>query len=381
VITGLVVSLFFGARGLYYRMSELAFRRGYKHQKCGLAIHSEDPRYEITFLPVIRALSADGVELTYFTMYERDQSFEPLPQGVSHHVIAPGLVGYAYLNHLQAQLLLTTTPQLDVMMFRRSKTVKHYAHIQHALGESRYVRPYAYDYFDTILCCGPIFKANLRKMEAIRASSPKQLLETGVPHYDEWLESAREDRLPNTRPLILIAPSWGPLSLFECFGTDFVKSIAKEYDVVVRPHPQIRVSNPTLYDEIINIEGVTVNTDRTPQAVLKQADLLISDISGIMHEFAFIYEKPVIIVDRVMQQGGLEGELLGGDSDLKERCRDIIVPIAPEEIHSIATHIESTFKKFSKDRARELRQELVYNFGYAGRAAADQVQELLRCLS
>jgi hypothetical protein len=381
VITGIVVSLFFAARGLYYRLSELAFRRGHKHQKCTLAIHSEDPRYEITFLPVVRALCEDGVELSLFTMYERDGTFEVLPKGVTHHVIPPGLVGYTYLNHLEAQLLITTTPQLDVMMFRRSKAVKHYAHIQHALGESRYVRPYAYDYFDTILCCGPIFKANLRKMEAIRGSQAKQLLETGVPHYDDMLESALRPTAPHSRPLVLIAPSWGPLSLFECFGTNFVKSIAEQYDVVVRPHPQMRVSNASLYDEITNLEGVRVNTDRTPLAVLEEADILVSDISGIMHEFAFIYEKPVIIIDRKMHQGGLEGELLGGDSDLKERCRDIIIPIPPDEIDSIATHVESALKNFSKQRARELREELVYNFGNAGKVAAAQVKDLLQCLS
>ena len=98
VITALVVSIYFAIRGLYYHLTEVAFRSRHKYQKCHIALHSEDPRYEITFLPVIRALAEKGTELTYFTMYERDDSFEALPALVNHRRIAPGMLGYAYLN-------------------------------------------------------------------------------------------------------------------------------------------------------------------------------------------------------------------------------------------------------------------------------------------
>src|SRR5690348_2378894 len=174
VVTGIVVSVYFAVRGLYYRLVEFAFRIRHQDQRCRVAVHGEDPRYESTFLPLLRELSALGVECTYFTMYERDSSYEPLPAGVAHRAIAPGMVGYAYLNNIEAVLLVTTTPQLDVMTFRRSRRVRHYAMIQHALGESRYVRPYAYDYFDSVLCCGRLLKANIRRMEQVRNSPPKQ---------------------------------------------------------------------------------------------------------------------------------------------------------------------------------------------------------------
>ena len=191
VITGIVVAVYFGVRGIYYRAIDYVFCIRYRDQRCDVAIHCEDPRYEITFLPVIRALCARGIEPTLFTMYERDASFEPLPTGVMQRAVPPGMVGYAYLNNIEATLLLTTTPQLDVMTFRRSRRVKHYALLPHALGESRYVRPFAYDYFDSVLCCGPILKTNIRRMEALREQPPKELLETGIPHYEELLKAAR----------------------------------------------------------------------------------------------------------------------------------------------------------------------------------------------
>ena len=377
VISGIIVSIYFGIRGLYYRAIDLLFRIRHRDQRCDLAIHCEDPRYEITFLPVIRKLVERGVEPTFFTMYERDESFEPLPKGVVHRAIAPGMIGYAYLNNIEATLLVTTTPQLDVMTFRRSRRVRHYAIIQHALGESRYVRPYAYDYFDTVLCCGEILKTNIRRMEAIRNSRPKQLLETGIPHYEELLRRCREAPPPCGDPVVLVAPSWGPLSMFEAFGTDFVAAIAAKYRVIVRPHPQMKVSQPELYAKILSLQGVTVDTSRTPSDAMSKAHILLSDISGIAHEFAFIYERPVVIIDRKMATGGLEGELLGGDSEVKERCREFIVPVPPSEMPNITTHLAQALANHSVERIAAVRSQLIYNFGNASEVAANQLIEIL----
>lgn len=376
VVTGLVVSVYFAVRGIYYRAIDWFFRMRRRDQRCEIAIHCEDPRYEITFLPIVRALDAQDIEVAFFTMYPRDTSFEALPKRTVHRAIPEGMMGYAYLNNIQATLLVTTTPQLDVMTFRRSRHVRHYAIVQHALGESRFVRPYAYDHFDSVLCCGPIVKANIRRLESIRQSRPKNLLETGIPHYDEMTKAVRQAPPLEGEPVVLIAPSWGPLSMFEAFGTGFVKTIAKRFRVIVRPHPQMRVSQPELYSEILELDGVEVSTDRTPISVLSRANILLSDISGIAHEFAFIYERPVVIIDRQMKIGGLEGELLGGDSELKQQCHDFIVPVQPTEIDHIADHLERVLRSHSVETLEKVRSQLVYNFGQAGNVAARQLAEL-----
>lgn len=378
VISGVVVSIYFGVRGLYYRVVEGIFRVRHKDQRCELAIHCEDPRYEITFLPVLKALAEKGVGPTFFTMYPRDASFEPLPEKVTHRAIEPGMVGYAYLNNIEADLLVTTTPQLDVMTFRRSKRVKHYAILQHALGESRYVRPYAYDYYDSVLCCGEVVKANIRKIEAIRGLPAKELYDTGIPHYEELLK--RRDAAPalEGEPVVLVAPSWGPFSMFESFGVDFVAAIARHYRVIVRPHPQMKISQPELYAKVLASSGVTVDTRRTPADAMSRAHILLSDISGITHEFAFIYERPVVIVDQKRIAGGLEGDLLGGDSELKERCREFIVPVSPEEMPNIVAHIGRALENHSVARLAEVRSQLIYNFGHASQVAAEQLTNILR---
>jgi hypothetical protein len=239
------------------------------------------------------------------------------------------------------------------------------------------VRPFAYDYFDTVLCCGEILKKNIRRMEELRGSRPKQLLETGLPHYEVMLELARQAPPLSGDTVVLVAPSWGPMSMFEAFGTDFVAAIARRFKVLVRPHPQMKLSQPELYARILALDGVEVDTGRSPSAAMARAHIVLSDISGISHEFAFIHERPVVVIDRQLQLGGLEGELLGGDSEVKQRCAEFIVPVPPEEMPQIVQHLERVLAGHSAERLRQVRNELVYNFGDASRVAAAQVLDIL----
>jgi hypothetical protein len=380
VVTGLVISLYFVIRGFYYRIVEFLFRFRFKSQKSKLAIHSEHPRYEITFLPVIRALADRNIELTYFTMYERGDSFEPLAPQVTHQSIPPGLVGYSYLNHLETKMLVTTTPQLDVMTFRRSRKVKHYCHIPHALGESRFVRPYAYDFFDSVFCCGPILKQNIRKIESIRKLPAKDLFDTGIPHWDELLKQTSDTKIAHAPKTVLIAPSWGAQSLFQVFGTGFVHTIAKRYNVIVRPHPQMKLSQHELYEEILSIEDAVIDMNPTPIDSMTRADILVSDISGIVDEFVFIHEKPAIVVAHDVGLGGFEGHLLGDTVSLRERRSEFVVVVPPSDMDQLCDKIETVLLQSLPDRITQARDELVYNFGKAGAVAAAQIEEILSCL-
>ncbi|MBD9369456.1 CDP-glycerol glycerophosphotransferase family protein [Xanthomonas sp. XNM01] len=376
VVTGLVVSVYFALRGAYYRAIELLFSLRRRDQACGIAVHSEDPRYETTFLPVLRRLAGRGVEVTYFTMYPRGDAFEPLPAGIAHREIAPGLVGYAHLNHIEAVVMATTTPQLDVMTFRRSRRVRHYAMVQHALGECRYVRPFAYDYYDSVLCCGPVLRENIRRMEALRGLPPKELREAGVPHYEVLLENAQATSDGTGRPVVLVAPSWGPLGMFAALGTQFIQALAQRYHVIVRPHPQMGISQPDLHAQVLALADVEIDTALVPSAAMARADLLLSDISGIVYEFAFIHRRPVIVVDRRMELGGLEGELLGGDSELRQACADFIVSIDPAAIGDVASLVERTLSSVTPGRIADVRDALVYRFADGGAAVAAHLLEI-----
>ena len=376
VVTGIVVSAYFAMRSLYYRIIELFFRIRFKYNHCSIAVHSEDPRYEISFMPILEELVKHGVDVTYFTMYERNASFDTLPPGVLHVPIPAGMVGYAYLNNLRATVLATTTIQLDVMIFKRSKNVKHYVAVSHALGESRYVRPFAYDYFDSVFCCGPILKNNIRKMEKIRGLPSKRLFETGIPHYQSLITYAEHAQKPGKKCTVLISPSWGPLSMFETIGTDFIKNIADHFNVIIRPHPQMKISQPELYQQILLLDNVVVDTARTPSESMSKSHIMLSDISSIVYEFAFIYQRPALIIDQEQYDGGLEAEVLGNGPTLKESSQSFIIPFPPVEIDGIADKIKDTLFSYSAQGIAIKRDELLYNFDRGATTAALQLIEL-----
>ena len=377
VIIGLVASAFYFFKGIFYKLIDLFSTRSFKREECHIAIHSEGRQYELVFLPILRELSKLGLDYTYITMYERDDGFDPLPEDAKHISIAPGIIGYSFLNKLRANLLVTTTPQLNVMTFKRSKKVKHYTMVQHALGEAMYMHPFPYDYYDSVMCCGPLLKKNIRYLETMRGQSPKILFEAGLAHYDELLARKKSVEKIHDRKTILVAPSWGELSIFQKFGTDFVETLSQKFEVIVRPHPQMRVSQTELFEKIKSLQGVEVDLNKTFEDSMARADLLISDFSGIIHEFAFIYEKPVIVAEYEKDLGSFEGHHFGHASEIAEKCGDFIVGVKIEDFHRLDERIDEILGRFSVETVRRIREELIYNYAKASQTIASHIAEIV----
>ena len=166
--------------------------------------------------------------------------------------------------------------------------------------------------------------------------------------------------------------------MFEAFDTGFIEAIAQRYRVIVRPHPQMRVSQAGALRA--NCRAArrggrhrrgrrrTRCRGRTSCSVTSRASRTSSPSST---------NVPVLIIDRQLAVGGLEGELLGGDSELKDRCRDFIVPIPPGEMPNIVDHISHTLANHVASRIADVRDALVYNFGTASDVAADQLAGIL----
>jgi hypothetical protein len=66
------------------------------------------------------------------TSDEQDPGLLYSSELVSTRYIGVGTRAYAYLAVLEADVCAMTTPGLDVLQIKRSKGVKHYAHLIHA---------------------------------------------------------------------------------------------------------------------------------------------------------------------------------------------------------------------------------------------------------
>ena len=83
------------------------------------------------------------------------------------------------------------------------------------------------------------------------------------------------------------------------YGITLIQALVDTgFDIVVRPHPQSMTSERAMMDELMAAypegSGVEWNFDRDNYDVLRRSDVMISDMSGVIHDFALVFDKPVI---------------------------------------------------------------------------------------
>ena len=263
-------------------------------------IFSDDKRYWPVFEPVCRELNACGFHVVYYTSSEDDPALQNVYPNVKASYIGKGNKCFAKLNFLKATMLMSTTPGLDVYQWKRSRDVQYYVHLPHAASDLSMYRMFGIDYYDAILTSGMYQEEQVREMEALRELPPKEIVMVGVPYMDEMLKRLQTiPKRKNDRLTVLLAPSWGKSSILQKYGKEFInKLINTGYRIIIRPHPQSFVSEKQLMDKLMdefpNSEKLKWNRDVDNFAVLNEADILISDFSGVMFDFAMVFDKPII---------------------------------------------------------------------------------------
>lgn len=272
-------------------------------QKIPLAIFSDHKRYWSIFEPICWELNARGVDVVYITCSPDDPALAcPYPH-VKAQCFGTDNKTFSHLNFLNATILLSTTPGLDVYQWKRSKDVQWYVHIPHAASEVVLYRMFGLDYYDAVLLSGQYQAEGLRQLEQLRGLPPKELVLVGIPYMDEMAKRLQEaEPLPPHPTTILLAPSWGESALFGVYGGRIIGLLLETgYHVIVRPHPQSFDSEKELLEKLMKeypaSEQLEWNRDMDNFQVLRRSDLLISDFSGVIFDFALVHNKPVIYTD------------------------------------------------------------------------------------
>lgn len=272
-------------------------------ERIPFVIFSDDKRYWSVFEPICREMDRRGREVIYMTASEDDPALENTYPHIRAEFIGKGNRAFARLNFLNATIVLSTTPGLDVYQWKRSKDVRYYVHIPHAASEVTMYRMFGIDYYDAILLSGEYQARDVRALEELRGLPEKDLIQVGIPYMDEMAK--RLERLgpvPEHPRTVLLAPSWGPSAIFSVYGGKILDVLLKTgYHVVVRPHPQSFASERELLEKLMRdypaSEQLEWNRDIDNFEVLRRSDILISDFSGVIFDFSLIFEKPVIYTD------------------------------------------------------------------------------------
>ncbi len=273
-------------------------------EKLPLVIYSEGKRYWNVFEPVCRELNARGFDTVYMTSSEDDPALSCGMEHLDARFIGAGNKAFARLNFVSANVLLSTTPGLEVYQWKRSKAVDFYVHMLHGPVEVTGYRMFALDYYDAVMLSGQYQYEDERKLEELRNLPAKELVMAGIPFMDEL-----KHRLENSpavdnhgQRVVLLAPSWGASAIFSRFGGRILDVLLKtDYHIIVRPHPQSFTSEKELMDKLMqqypDSERLEWNRDADNFDVLRRSDILVSDFSGVLFDFSLVFDKPVIYAD------------------------------------------------------------------------------------
>lgn len=305
VLLGLIGAAVYSLRMLFIKL-RFAISGGKAKTDTGkipLAIFSDDKRYWSIFAPICRELDKRGVPVLYMTASPDDPGLDNPYEHVRGEFIGAGNKAFSKLNFLNATILFSTTPGLDVYQWKRSKNVDYYVHIFHTAGEVTRYRMFGIDYYDALMIAGDHQERDIRQLEEKRGLPAKELVTVGIPFMDEMAARlASTGPAPDHPRTVLLAPTWGPSAIFSIHGGKIIdKLLETGYHIIIRPHPQSFASEAELLDKLMKeypeSDQLEWNRDTDNFEVLRRSDILISDFSGVVFDFSLIYDKPVIYTD------------------------------------------------------------------------------------
>lgn len=305
IVIGLVTMLYFFGKAAFIKVKFILSggKATTSKSHSPLVIYSESKRYWNVFKPVLDALERKAIPTVYYASSEDDPVFSVEYKHITSEFIGEGNKAFTRLNFLEADVCLMTTPGLDVYQLKRSRGVKHYAHILHAVDDATGYRLFGLDYFDSVLLSGEYQKAHIRLLEKQRNIKEKELIVVGCPYLDELQKKVADlSGRKNESFTVLVAPSWGKSGILSRYGASLLDSLVQTgFSIIVRPHPQSKQSEKEIlealemrYKAAQNLEWDYSNDNLN---ALSRSDIMISDFSGVIFDYAFLFNKPFLYVN------------------------------------------------------------------------------------
>jgi hypothetical protein len=381
-LTGIAVTAFFFFRNLLLRLKGASPRRTKTRAREGaasLVIYSEGEQYWNVFKPVVEELARRNIPCVYYTSSEDDPGLSFPSPLVHREFIGKGNAAYRFLNFLEADICLMTTPGLDVLQLKRSPGVKHYAHILHMVTDATTYRLFGLDYYDSIFLTGEYQKKDLRKLEELRGTRRRELVVAGCSYLDVLSDRIKELQAEqgDRRKTVLVAPSWGANGILRRYGLKLLEPLAQSsYRVIIRPHPQSVISEKdtiaTLRRRLDVFETVEWDFNAENLRSLSRAGALISDFSGVIFDYAFLFERPVLYPRFDFDKRPYDLADIDDEAWTFRAIRELGEAVDEEDFGRIEELLDGIIRKEGKKEAiRSLKDQAYMYPGEAGKRAVD----------
>ena len=208
-------------------------------------------------------------------------------------------------------------------------------------------------------------------------------LELIKKQYDDY--NKKSDLKNNrTKNNILLAPTWGENSILNFCGIRLINTLlGMGYNITVRPHPMTFKKSKNLINKLIKLYGGNENfileENISSTKSFYDADIFITDWSGVAYEYAFGTERPILFIDVPQKVINTKYKELGIepiDINLRYNLGKVL---KLEDIDRIDVYINDLI--LNKDQyaktIKKTRNEMIYNFGSSSKIGADYIASLI----
>ena len=358
ILIGIVASLMFLWKKLVLKIKFILLggRAEASEERYPYVIFSDSKRYWNVFRPICDQFEKRGIPLEYLTASPDDPALAEKYEYVHCRFIGENNKAYARLNLLDAGVLLSTTPGLDVYQWKRSPNVGWYVHTFHAVDEGTGYRMFGMDYYDAVLLTGAFQEKYIRRLEELRGLPQKELLVVGSTYMDalkEKLDKKQKEagaQEKTERKTVLLAPSWGESGILSKYGAGILRALtATGYHIIVRPHPQSLVSEKyvlePLWKEFPDSDALEWNYDNDNFEVLRKADVMITDFSGIIFDYALVFGKLVIYADTSFDSAPYDAAWIDEPLWRFEVLKELGEPLKEEDFPRMREFIDDLLQK------------------------------------
>ncbi len=355
------------------------FSTGNKH----LVFYSESNGFWKYYRGTIEfILKYTNIPVHYITSDPDDQIFamaEENPQIIPYYIDSTSLI--TLMMKLDADVMVMTMPDLENYQIKRSYVRKdiRYIYIPHCMDSlNMTMRKGSMDHFDAVLVTGKHHREEVEKTEEAYHLPKKEIINTGYPLLDDMRASYAKMKLPEDhQTTVLIAPSWQKDNIVDSCLDELLEVLkGRDYKVIVRPHPQHVRHMPErmnqLKERFRQDPNIEIQTDFSSNSTVFEADLMITDWSGIAYEYAYTTCRPVLFIDTPMKVMNPEYQKID-TVPINIWMREVIGAVVnPDHMEEVPGQVQILLDQREQyhEKIDQFVHEYVYNLGNSGEVGA-----------
>lgn len=348
------------------------YKKFLKYENKQIVFYSEGNGFYKYFQNVIELiLKKTDIIIHYITSDANDEVFRLQNDNFRVYYITENKL-IVLMMKMDADIVVMTMPDLQKYHIKRSmvRADIEYVYMDHGIGSvNLMLRKHALDYFDTIFASNEISYAEIREQEKKYCLKEKNILKYGFALIDNMIESYnKEPAHSNSAKVILIAPSWQDENLLDlCIDKILQLLTGLGYQIILRPHPQyvrhFKEKLKILENKYSSCKDFVIESDFSSNDTVFNADILITDWSGIAYEYSFTTLKPSLFINtpmKIMNPDYQEIPVVPFDIEIRNQI-GISVELSdlkalPEIINQLLSE-----SRYSTEKLKEMRNKYLYN--------------------